>query len=72
MEKYKRKFEEGMRYNTVYFIPTKNFETEKIDHIIGDLERFIIELKRWKSQGAKEVGAHGDLKRGGEYIPLWE
>lgn len=66
MEKYKR-FKEGERYNTNYLIAGKDLKGgEKIDTLIGVLEEFIIELKRWKKQGFDNVGSMDK----GEFIPL--
>jgi hypothetical protein len=66
MKKYKR-LSEGLRYNTDYFYAGKNFKGgEKIDTVIGVLEEFIMELKKWKKEGWDKI----DSQDRGEYIPL--
>ena len=63
---YKKRFNEGLRYNSDYFEAGKNFkEPEKIITVIGVLEEFIMELKKWEKQGWKEVQGYK-----GEFIPL--
>ena len=65
MERYKR-LKEGERYNTGYLIAGKDLKGEKIDTLIGVLEEFIMELKRWKKDGWDNVDSLGK----GEFIPL--
>jgi hypothetical protein len=66
MIKYKKRFNEGLRYNTDYLEAGKNLRyPENIDVMIGVLEEFLMELQRWKKQGWGEVSGYK-----GEFIPL--
>jgi hypothetical protein len=66
MIKYKKRFSEGLRYNTDYFEAGKNLKQPKdIMLIIKELKEFTTELQNWKKQGWNEIS--GDK---GEFIPL--
>jgi len=67
MIKYKKRFSEGLRYNTDYFIAGKNLqEPQDIYEVMDELKKFLLELQKWNKQGWNEVSGN----KGGEFIPL--